>query len=330
MSFLDTLTQKRLGALNYLQWLILLAIFFFIILVVFWFQAEANKEPPKIVEGVADGVFHGKRYGWYANAPITEEYKGRCYNNSYLFFWGNITLSDGTTQDVTSDGRKISGLICKEWADGFIWSSSDKSHRTPIRVRFKGVIDPMPILDLAPYLPYLGWALTFAALIYYVYFRKYKRRRFDAKSAIATFERYRRAKAHRGKGPIEAIASGMSGNAYTVGQEIISSFSRIYLILTVDNHHSISEVRYDDTGDVWREKFGRKGIEFSKEMMLRGAKHGDEETYDLASKMMEDALNDKNRRPAQTSQEKEQEIRRLTAEEAPHRPAFPSPKDELE
>ncbi len=306
MTLWQTLNSGVYGRFTYLQWILLLSAFIAIIAIGLWVQSEIDKPAPENIEGIADGIFDGKRYVWKAKAPITEEYKNRgCYNQSYAYFWGNITFTDGTSQDVSIDGRKIEGVICKEWVDSYVWQSSDQSYRTPIRFWFKGTITPMPFLDLWSLFPYIGWGLTIVLLVWALVWRKIHRKKFDCIKAEDKFVEYLDEKDLVGMGEVESEAfEAIGGLAYTVGQKIKSTVP-FWLILTIDNNYNITRKRVDKTGEVWRTTFGKEGLQQNRELAKMQDHLPSEKVYEALMQRLKEKEKEKGYKKPTTVSEKE-------------------------
>jgi hypothetical protein len=268
MSFFSYLTDTKLGRWNLLTWAIIVTIFILILGLILWLDYEAKKPPPEIVVGQGKGIFHGKRYIWKAAATRPPEYadNSRCFADSYILFYGELTYSDGTIEDVSLDGRKIEGIICADWIENRIWMSSDKSHETPIEFHFEGTVYPMPFMDWGA-LTYPFIIVCLIGVIVYLLVRKTRRKDYDALSAKKRFKEYLDDEGLRGEGRIMAKKSDLlSGQGYVVAQQINARPVKYTLLLDIDNKGRIQEDMFDFNGDKTRERFGKDALRFSREL----------------------------------------------------------------
>ena len=315
MSLLETLQEKKVGNISLLQFIILMTAAFVILGVMLWMIQEAERPKPEIREGQADGIFQGKRYNWVADHPISAEAKARgCYNGSMLYFSsGTIVYSDGQVETVGEEGRKIEGLICKETVDSYIWQSSDKSSKTPITFSFVGVVSPMPVLDLSPYFPWFITAGSIGIALWAVYFRKLRRHRFDALSAIKIFKEYTRehglAQFARGMPEAENAITEGSRN-FVVSQDIWSKQGIYKLIMSISNYGEITLIRPDKTGIVYDTTLGREGRMMNMKMRQEAAKYSPTEAYDIGAQIAQE-LRDAKRKPETRPDQKAAEASRV-------------------
>jgi hypothetical protein len=323
MSLAWTLRTKKLGNFAYMQWIIIIFLFIVALVVINHFIQEALKPSPETINGFGDGVFHGGRNFFCAECTTPELQQQNCYSDSKMFFWGNITFNDTTFKDYTEEGAELNGEICLISVDQYIWSSTDQRHRTPIRFNFRGNIKPLPMLDPAPLIPWVGWGLTIA-LVFFLIRRKFRPPDFDAIRAERVFKDYVDAKGYTPLGPIESETQELvGGKEFTVSQLIEGPHAPRWLIMNVDNHRRILRKRFDDTGEVYRSTMGREALMFNKDIRKDMGKFTESDVYDQATKRLEDYFQDKE----QTKKSKEQkaaETRNLMRKEAMmNTPAFP-------
>lgn len=307
-----TLRTKKFGNFTYAQWLVIIFLFLGIMYGLSAYLSSLNQPAPTIYEGDASGVFHGRRYGFYISGTTSEEQAQNCYANSYLYFWGNLTMADGTRQDVSLEGREIRGLICIQTVNSYIWSSTDQSPRTPITFHFKGTISTVPMLDWSPLVPWFGWGATIL-IVFYLIRRKLKPPDFDALAAEEVFSSYVEAKGYRPIAPVEIEQQeAVGGKQFTVAQMIEGQNAPRTLILEIDNHKRILRKRFDEHGDIYRADMSKEARMLEKEMRKAGAKYTEADVYEQADKMLREHMAGEQRKKPRTPEERAAETRRLS------------------
>jgi len=321
MSVIDFLKETEVGNYTLLQLVIILIAIGAVVYVAFWIVGEINKPPPEIVDGVAQGFFDGTKYGFMYKQTSQSLLQRRCFNNSWLYFWGNITYDNGISVDVSHEGRRIDGLICIKSVNSIKWQSSDASSRTDITFVFRGTVSPIAVIDLNALIREWWGLIPLTVLIYLFYFRKYIRKKFDAMDAIAIFEDYKEKNhlVEAGKIHVEPLEV-IGGKVFRVGQLIKGAKRNWLLILEIDNHRNITRIRPDELGDVWGSTFGKEGREYTEKLREQTRRYTASEVYDVASRMVQEKKRKEPKR--KTLEEKERYIAKYQSEEAPSKPGW--------